>query len=282
MKTKWIVENFEADNKFDLLVEEIKRQGHEVCLVRYIPFEGGSYNDFEDNDCVIVQSSINLARQLQKEKKWVPGPWINTPKFECVTYYAYLGKYLVNKDYIMLPRSEIKRQSAHLIDTVGDGDAIFIRPSSGQKTFTGKVFFKDTIEKDWKMVEEFTDPESIVILSSPKVITKEWRFVASYGEIVTGSLYRHRIGPIGSGKYREVTVDPEDVKAQELALEIAGEHYDPDPMYVIDICKTKDNQFHLLEIGSFSCAGLYDCNIEKIVTHATSVAIKEWKDITEK
>lgn len=69
MKPKWLIENFEADNKFDLLAEETRKRGFETEITRYIPFESGTYECFSPDDCVIVQSSLNLARQLQREKK---------------------------------------------------------------------------------------------------------------------------------------------------------------------------------------------------------------------
>ena len=50
----------------------------------------------------------------------------------------------------------------------------------------------------------------------------------------------------------------------------------PDPVFVIDICKADDGNFYLLEIGSFSCAGLYACNLEKIVSAVSKAAIEEY------
>jgi len=110
MKPKWIIEDFEADNKFDLLAEEVKRQGMEVEIIRYIPLKSGNYDKYADNLCVIVQASLNLARQLQRQKSWIPGPWLNSDSYECTNFYPYYGKYLMNEDYIMLPRAEVKRR----------------------------------------------------------------------------------------------------------------------------------------------------------------------------
>lgn len=289
MKPKWLIEDFNADNKFDLLAEEVKNQGMEVEVIRYIPFEQGSYNRFGENECVIVVGSINLARQLQKEKTWILGVWLNSHAYECTSFYPYLGKHLLNKDYVMLPRAEVRRKWTQLLKIFGEEyNALFIRPSSGHKTFTGKVFETKHLEKDWEWVEEFAEPESIVIVSSVKVIEKEWRFIVAENEVITGSLYKQRIGGVvSSGKYREIpmsdiiNIDNDDYAAKELALMIADEKYHCDPMYTIDICKTEKGIFHLLEIGSFSCAGLYDCNPEIIVTAAKSLAVREWNEFNE-
>lgn len=280
MKPKWLIEDFGADNKFDLLAEETKKRGFDTVFVRYIPFEIGSYNKFEPNDCVVVQSSLNLARQLMREKRWIPGPWLNSNAFECSTYYAYLGKHHINNKYTLLPRAEVPRFLPTLRRQFSENGDLFIRPSSGQKTFTGKVFLEKHWDKNWEWVEEYTEPESLIIISSPKVIDREWRFIVADGEIITGSLYKERIGSLFTSKYREVD-DANDIKdalALVKAKEVAAEGYHPDPMFVIDICES-NNKMYLLEIGSFSCAGLYDCNITKVVDAASQIAVREWEDV---
>jgi hypothetical protein len=47
----------------------------------------------------------------------------------------------------------------------------------------------------------------------------------------------------------------------------------------MDICKTKDGKFSLLEIGAFNCAGLYNCNLDKIVTEVSKVTEDIWLDM---
>jgi len=283
VRPRWLIEDFEADNKFDKLAEETRRRGLQTEVVKYRPFKSGKYSHFfKGHDCVVVQGSINLCRQLQKEDYWVPGPWLNSIAYECSRYYASLGHHHLNSDYVMLPRAEVPRQMGFLKKTFGsEENALFMRPSSGHKTFTGKVFHEKHFESDWDWVEEFTEPHSLVIISSPKVIIREWRFIISDKKVVTGSLYKERIGPISSGKYREIDIVnfPKDKAALKKAQEIANEGYNPDPMYVIDICETAEGEMRLLEIGSFSCAGLYDCNISLIVDEAERQALKEYEDI---
>ena len=69
MKPKWLIEDFALENNFSALADEVKKQGMECEVIKYIPFESGTYNVFKDSDCVIVQSSLQLAGQLLKEKK---------------------------------------------------------------------------------------------------------------------------------------------------------------------------------------------------------------------
>jgi hypothetical protein len=115
MKPKWLIEDFEADSSFDNFAEEVKRQGMECEVITYLPFQSGSYDVYGDEDCVMVQGSINLVQQLQKEKKWIPGAWLTPKAFECTTYYAHLGKYLFNDRYVILPRAEVARRMNWLL-----------------------------------------------------------------------------------------------------------------------------------------------------------------------
>ena len=272
MKPKWLIEDFAEDNNYFRLADEVKRQGYDYELITYTPFQSGSFDRFSDDECVIVVASLQLAGQLLNQKKWTPNAWLNLKQYECSYYYAHLGKYLFNDKYIMLPRTEAKRRITELFEMYGKEDCIFIRPSSGFKTFTGKVFSKDNFDSDWKWVDEFTNPEDLVIVSTPKDIKAEWRFVIAEGEVISGSMYKLNKTP----KYKREWFS----EAINLANEVAKQ-FSPDPMYVLDICQGADDNFYLLEIGSFSCAGLYSCDVEPIVRRASEIALKAWTDIYE-
>ena len=138
MKTHWLVENQVFDEDLEPLIEEIKSQGMTVEEIRYVPFESGNYNAFSDDKCVLFYGSLNLCNQLQKQKPWVPGSWCNLKNFECTTYYAHLGEYLLNGRYIMMPLSELKRRKEELYSTIARGSTLFVRPSTGFKSFSGK------------------------------------------------------------------------------------------------------------------------------------------------
>jgi len=271
MKPKWLVEDFDEGNNYGRLIKEIKRQGYECEPITYYPIESGNRDKYSDNDCVIVQASLQLAGELIRSKKgWIPGPWLYLQKYECSTYYAHLGEYLFNDDYIMLPASEFKRTKERWYERLGKDGCIFIRPSSGFKTFDGKIFTVEHFDKDWEWVEEFADKDSLIVISSPKNIKAEWRFVVAEGEVVAGSMYRENGKSECTGGWHN--------KAFELAKIVANK-YSPDPIYVIDVCQGADNEYYLLEIGSFSCAGLYACDMKPIVETASRLALNCWNEI---
>lgn len=271
MKAKWLVEHFDDRNSTHLLIEEVKCQGFECKTIEYLPFMSGSIDVFEDVDCVVTQTSINLALQISSQKKgWIPGPWLTEEKYRCSKYYPHIGDLLFNDCYVMMPRSEVLRNKKRLYNWLGLSNSVFMRPDSGLKSFTGKVIREEDFEKEWSWVEEFTDPESLIVISTPKTIKFEWRFIVADKNVITGSQYNV------AGEHSCSPIYPD--KAYELAKEIAIV-YQPDTMFVIDICQGSDEEYYLLEIGAFSCAGLYDCNMATIVEHASYLAEREWEDL---
>jgi len=276
MEVKWLIEDFEGDGKLDPLIAAIKKQGMECDIVKYVPFESGEYNKFKDDDCVVFYGSLNLARQLQREKPWIPGPYCNFKNLRCLTYYSHWGKYLLNNDYIMLPLLEFSRKRDYYYDNMGVDDCIFMRPDSGAKTFYGAVYPKDELDRDIKLMDGYAGlpmDEILVVIASPKIIEKEWRVVVVDRIVVSGSQYKE------DDKLNEQ--DDCDGGAWSLAQEIAKEEWQPGRAYTLDICKS-EGRYYLLEINSFSCSGLYGCAVEPIVREVSRVALEEYnsyKDI---
>ncbi len=69
----------------------------------------------------------------------------------------------------------------------------------------------------------------------------------------------------------------EGSNALMLAYE-AAKRYNPDRCWTVDIAKTEYGTYHVLEIGCFSCAGLYGMDLEKVVDKVSEEALKEWKE----
>ena len=272
MEVKWLVEDSVFEEDIDSLIEEIQRQGMEVRKVKYVPFQGGEYyNYFNVNDCVVFYGSLNLMVQLKREVPWIPLGWCTLQNFECSKYYAYFGKYLLNSDYVMMPVAELIRQKEMIGKMLGRDGMVFVRPSSGFKQFTGRLVACDelTLESlDYGFYYE--EKDLLVVVSSPKNVDKEWRFVVAEGRVISGSEYKAD-GRIGMS---EVV----DESALDLANKIAENDWTPDPIFVIDICKSEDEYF-LLEMNSFSCSGFYSCPTEPIVRVVSRIALDSWKEV---
>lgn len=277
MNVNWLVEHDIFEEDLGPLIGEIKRQGMKVEQIKYVPFESGTYENFADDECVLCYGSLNLIRQLRRQKPWIPGSFCDLPNFECSKYYAYYGGYLFNHEYTMLPLSELNRRAWKFFNYLwphpGDPQ-FFVRLSSGFKTFTGQVVKKSTFEKDFSWFEEFASPDSLVVVAPCARIHSEYRLVIANRKVIAASRYKE------SGKLNVQEGAP--TRVLDFAHRITNEvEWEPDPIYVMDIATGNSslNGIGLLELNSMSCSGFYACPVEPIVTVASELAQKEWEDI---
>lgn len=275
MKVKWLIEDYEHDCSLQPMMDEIKAQGMEYEVVKYEPWASGTFDQYPNEDCVVFYGTLNLGRQLQREKGWVPGVYCNFTNLCCHTYYPYWGKYLFNQDYMMLPMLEILRKREYVFNNFGKKECIFIRPDSGAKPITGQVLEYENLDKEFKMFGDYAGndlDQIIAVISSPKPIEKEWRCVVVDKKVVAFSQYK---------KNGKLIIDRAiDVGALKFAKKVADEEWQPDIAYTLDICKSC-GIYYLLEANSFSCSGLYECNPELVVKRISEAALKEWTEYYE-
>jgi hypothetical protein len=164
----------------------------------------------------------------------------------------------------MLPLGDFNHKRHRFMDR-----SVFIRPDAGDKPFTAQVFTPEDIEsKVWQIATEDMKPEDLILLSSDKRnrLNREWRVVCSKGKVITGSRYK----TAGIVDYRREL--PDDVKA--FTENVIATDWQPDPIYVVDICSMTDGSLYLLEIGSFNVAGLYHCDFDLIVQAVEGLVCK--------
>ncbi len=146
---------------------------------------------------------------------------------------------------------------------------VFLRPNEGDKAFKGGL----TDIQDFKTVLGMVGQDELVLISSPKTVRGEWRFVVSKKEIIAVSCY------IYQGLLASVPSAPVGALALvDCVLNtLSRSKWFPDPVFCIDVCQDGDNNFWVCELTSFSSAGLYSCNKQAIVNKVTEVAIEEFQ-----
>ena len=288
MKINWLVESDVFGEDIPRLVDEIKLQGHNCIVLSYEPFTSykGNYskrshylNAFPDYEPTIFYGSINFAQQVARESKWIPGVFYNKDAYKCSHFYPFLGKYHLAQEYAFLPWGSILEKKNWIFDTFGNNGCVFMRPDCGEKTFTGKVFTYERFEDEIKtLCYNEPQPNELVVISEPKNISKEWRFIVSDNKVVTGSLYKQD----GFTKQKCFDINNHKDSGQQGSLSWLLHNiikdYQPDPIYCVDICQTKNGYYHLLELGAFTSCGLYRCNLREVVIAASEAAYKEWKE----
>jgi hypothetical protein len=277
MNVGWLIDGDMFEGYRDELLAAIRGQGHEARLIRAPspPFRwddvGCSYREtFPKDSCVISHGDIDLVTRIHRERRWVPGAFCTVENFYWSSYVCVYGKYLLNRDYIMLPFGDLDRCKDFLFRTLGRDDRVFVRPDSPLKLFTGQIASRPTFAADLDFMGFYEfPPNSLVVVSSPRDILAEWRFVVANAKVVAGCQYKN--GP-------DLDLRPQyDENAFGLAEAIASMGYQPDPAWVMDICQTADGGYHLLEIGGFSFADLYACNKADVVAAVSAAARDVWE-----
>jgi hypothetical protein len=206
-------------------------------------------------------------RQIQLYHAWVPGGWCHAENLDFATYCAYFGPFLLNSYYSLLPGVEAIRLQEQLFDEFGSKDEIFVRPSGVHKLFAGAVAYKDDFRR--AIAPARYDPTTLVVVSTPKEIGREWRLVVARDEVIAASQYRDH------GAICVLRDCPSEVS--QFAADILRQvHWRPDSLFMMDVCES-DDRLHVLELNSFSCSGWYDCDLSAIVRAASEIAENEWR-----
>jgi hypothetical protein len=215
----------------------------------------------------LAYGSIEFNKALSKE--FYPGRWCDWTALRCERYYANLGAFLFNDDYILLPVGEVRRRQDRLLQEWG---GMFLRPSRADKPFSGFVIHgvnADEIERRLASREA----HELVVLARAKEIEAEYRTVAVRGRgIVTASQYMQ-----DDHLYLDRKVPAAVEQVATAVVNALGNDFS-DPMIVVDIAQS-EGQYRLLELNGFSFASFYTCDLEAIVRAAHEEAMREWKEM---
>ncbi|WP_158964806.1 ATP-grasp domain-containing protein [Chachezhania sediminis] len=169
-------------------------------------------------------------------------------------------------DATFLPVGEIE---ARLPD---DDRCWFIRPVSDSKELAGNVRTAAEIRESARKVMSLDPddipngslrPDTMMMLTQPARILKEWRIWIVNGNVVTYSLYKDG---------RQVTYRHEiDADAFEFAQTLARLNEGYSPAYVMDICRTEEG-LRLLETNCINAAGFYAADLQKLAATMDEMA----------
>src|SRR5262249_46198079 len=150
-----------------------------------------------EDECVLGYGTLPFAREIQLHRRWAPGAWCDPANLDCTTYLAHFGKFLLNRQYALLPGVEAIRLRDWLFEVFGKHGAVFARPAGCHKLFTGRCLGRDTFTT--ALAPTRYDPTTLVVIAGPKVIAREWRLVVAEDRVIAASQYaeqgRKRLAP---------------------------------------------------------------------------------------
>jgi hypothetical protein len=275
-KVKWIIENFADSEDYNSLIKAV-RDSDRYCFVigknNHFDFDPSG---FEENDCVIVQGSIQMTKNIGERlpKGCYPIAYNSWYNYLCSTYYPHFQSFLFNDLYEITTVKNLKENKFDFYRKFGREAMMFIRPNSGEKTFQAQLVDIQDFDKFWEngiSGGSNSDESDSVVVSTPKKINGEYRIVCSKyggGEIIAASTYQYQ------GKKTLIPSVPP--KALEKCKEILSVGWYPDSIFCVDIAEDGDGNFWLLELTPFSSAGLYATDKTSVVKKVNEIVEKEY------
>lgn len=290
-KVIWVIEKDMFD--YEKLIKKSIEDNGDMCVIYDFPYSNNwvesklslikAISDITGDKksffCspIICHGSIRFINFINKLECY-PGAYANFNKFDCTSYYNDLKEEtLLNRDYFFLPFGSIKK--SYLIDNIKKSniDDIFIRPNSGDKSFTGRCIKLKNLEQELdsiKNIDTVSDNE-LCLISKTEEIEEEYRFIIIDNKVISCSKYKSK---------NELDLKLIDVSSPmfKIVQEFINKSKFYETAYTIDICSLKNsNEYKIIELNSFSSADLYRCDLNKIVEKISEISILDWKDVFE-
>lgn len=267
---QWI---FEVDSEGktiledDQLITAVRAVGHKVELI--------TRND--DKACnthipTIIRGSLGLACSNKSPVllNYFPGMYCNFYNYRCSMYYNFFYKHILNQDFLFTTVGSLQEKT-HIAGLKKlFGPKVFMKSDSGRRWLDGQVI---DLDNGLPISLEGLKKDTLIMISSPKEIHGEFRFVVRKNNIVWGCQYKGEKDPYLSEvqKYVQFIIDDVD--------------WIPENLWVIDAATIRnsglclDGEVKILELNSFSCSGLYDCDPADIVREASEQAVEDYKEL---
>jgi hypothetical protein len=244
-------------------------QGHDIPYkeVFVIPFSEELPELNLMDACPIFYGSTTLILNAYKHPEYRKGVFYNPDTFQMAMYLDQWKDYLLNADGFIIPFRELitARYPAE--------SHWFIRPNTDTKSFSGTVMSFMEIQAWAGKIALIDNPElsldSLLFISSPKTIAKEWRNFIVNGKVVSSSRYQVN---------GELSLSAEDIPAAMIEFtEVRCTEFTPNDIFVMDVALA-EGRFGILECNCFNGTGFYAHDISNIIRTVTDAIIRTVTD----
>ena len=266
-KLVYIVENFTDSADYRDLIQAVLDSGRKCYAIDRTNKFNFEPDKYKEHPLILFQGSIQMTKLARARLPLTCQPvcFSSWDKYLCTKYYPYFQDYLFNDKHRIVKLSELKEFKFDFYREFGKEAMIFCRPDSGEKTFQAQLLDLQDFDRFWNNSlggGECKDSD-LVVVSTPKSINSEFRFVVSGDEIIAQSSYQYQ------GQKTFIPSAP--TKATIFVKNLLTIDYKPDKVFCIDVVEDADGNFWLMELTSFSSAGLYACDKNKIVERVSEI-----------
>ena len=228
-------------NRFEEFVNIANGKNIEVNLLSKHPWSSKLFSDFSNNSKYREDVFfVNLTWAKHMLRNNLCGLYFNLNDFKISNYMKHIPYiYLLNSDGII---KKYKHININKLDY-----PCFVKSNFGTKFFTGGVFNKEELIKEFNYLNPYEDAEFFI--AKPKEINKEYRIWFFNNEIVGSSYYDINFN---------YDVFPNDIL--DFARKV--NNCIPYKDHVLDVCVTKDKFLKVVEINAFSTSGFYNIDFE--------------------
>jgi hypothetical protein len=234
-------------------------------------YDGINDTDLPSTDQpVLFWGSLGAAYADRVAERWTPGAVGDAQRFACSAYFSALRDIpFANSDAVFTTVSELVADTGRVVGPLGSPDRLFVRPDSPLKPFSGREL--SVTEVSLAALDHgfyYEDEQLPVVVSSPKEVGREWRFVIGERTVVAECEYQ--ASRDGAG-----TDVPDGARA--LAERVAAAQWQAASLYVVDVGEA-DGEHRVMELNPFSGADLYDCDPKAVVEVASRIAARLFEE----
>ena len=227
------------------------------------------------HDPEYVYAFLGSFEELDSVKKHLGFPIATYGLNKYINRSGYISfmpnDWFLNEHSVMATWGQLQHNSTRFFKMF-DSEQLFARPDDGKKSFTGQVFNKSSIFDEMQFLDRYSRvaPETLIWVGESKKIDREYRFWISAGKVLTWSEYSWDKTPI------QTIVEPTKAIC-DMAEQVAKYDWQVDLIYTVDITE-HDGTAKIIELNSFSCAGLYNCDGKNLLEVVSRDILDEWND----
>jgi len=251
----WILQsNLIRENTLSTIKQILTDENISFEEVMVVPFSDELPSIKRLAEINVFYGSTTLILNAYKRFGFTKGIFYDQESFSVKMYLQKWKDKMLNSDAKLMTFNEIKDLKYGLDSTW------FIRPIEDDKSFSGKIFsFQEVIEFE-KQLKHSNNPylteETLVAISSPKRIEKEWRLFIVKKKIISACRYTLN---------GELSVDDEDLPSEMLAFaQSCCEVFTPAPVFVMDVALF-ENEYRIVECNCFNDSGFYKHDVKRIL-----------------